>query len=75
MQPLAMPDSLEELLDQLSPALELVFRRHRVPPERAAEILAQALRIYARKARDVENPEVWLLELVLAQVRRTEDEL
>jgi hypothetical protein len=51
-----------------------VFRRHRVPPERAAEILAQALRIYARKARDVENPEVWLLELVLAQVRRTEDE-
>lgn len=68
-----MPDPIDELLDQLSPALELVFRRHRVPPERAARILEQAVRVFVRKGKDVENPEAWLLDLVLARVRQEEE--
>jgi hypothetical protein len=69
-----MPDSIYELLDQLAPALEALFRCHQVPSEHVEQILDRVARTHARKAKDVENPEVWLLALVEAQVRRWERE-
>jgi hypothetical protein len=66
-----MPETLEELLARVSPALEVIFVRHRVPPGRAAEIVDDAIEILERKRKDIENPDQWLLEMVR---RRLEEE-
>lgn len=67
----AMPESLEELVTRVTPALEVVFARHRVSAGWAAEIVDDALQILARKRKDIENPDEWLLEMVR---RRLEQE-
>ncbi|MEM7049703.1 MAG: hypothetical protein AAF604_08590 [Acidobacteriota bacterium] len=65
-----MPEYLEEIFDRLSPALELLFLRHEVPPQQAGRIVEDVLAIYARKHRDIESPEAWILEMVTQKVLR-----
>jgi hypothetical protein len=59
-----MPDSLEELLSRVSPALEIEFARHHVPTARALEIVDEVSRVLVRKRKDLESPDEWLLEMV-----------
>jgi RNA polymerase sigma factor (sigma-70 family) len=51
---------LAGLLRRLSPALEAILRRFRIPPDDADDVVQQALLQYVRKRSQVRAPEPWL---------------
>ena len=63
-----MPETLEELRARLTPTLDIVFLRHGTPPARAAEIVADTWKVLARKRKDIENPDTWVLAMVERQL-------
>lgn len=63
-----MPDPIDDVLEEASPALELLFLHRRVPPARAAALVARALEVFARKRKDIAEPAKWLVEMVLTLI-------
>lgn len=67
-----MQETSSELLARLRPALEEIFAAYGISPEKAREILEEALFLLVGKQWDRQNPGRWLLRTVIEKCRMME---
>jgi DNA-directed RNA polymerase specialized sigma24 family protein len=64
-----MQETSAELLARLRPALEEIFAAYGISGERARHILEESVLLLISKQWDRQNPERWLLRMVIERCR------